>query len=78
MCLPTISRDELTGLNGMTLTREERLAGAEESRRVHRSLYEAVLYASSFPALQEARKVWNAHIEGHKATAARIRAGRDK
>lgn len=78
MCRPAVTRGALRDLNGMTLTREERLAGAEESRRVHRELYDAVLDASGWGEHQEALNAWNAHIEGHRATAQRIRAERQK
>ena len=78
MCGPTIYQRELSDLNEMTLTREERLAGAEESRRIHKGLWDAVRNAFTGRELTEARRAWDDHIAGHKATAERIRAERQK
>lgn len=78
MCRPNIYRQDLTDLDAMAATREERLRGAEESRRIHRDLWCAVRDAWTGADYREAKAAWDAHIEGHKASAARIRAGREK
>lgn len=78
MCRQYPDSLDLRNLNGMEATLAERLVEPEEARRIHRSLWEAVRSADTASDYREARAAWDAHIEGHKASAARIRAGREK
>lgn len=78
MCGPNIYASQLRELDGMTLTRAERLAGSEASREEHRRLWEAVRDAHTIVDYDTAKRAWDDHIEGHRAAAARIRAEREK